>query len=256
MIRYCYSVAEGLQDIEFLVCLLKSYGLKRVTRLSFLDSFWKTLVPTTFPVDDDLMKRVPVPVFLQNTELSVALHSAIGITRLSNTIEESFALIQSSEIFGVGIFLDADGSETPQERFETLISKLSLLGSSLPSVLGEVTKGSPRCGIFIAPNNSASGTLEDILLECAKVNYPNLLALSTSYVTGIDINQLTQDDLKELKKPAGKNKAVVSSISGILKPGKSLQVSIQDNRWINEQTMVLNSVKLVKIFLDEVTGFA
>ena len=176
MIRYCYIVAEGLQDIEFLVCLLKSYGLKRVTRLSFLDSFWKTLVPTTFPVDDDLMKRVPVPVFLQNTELSVALHSAIGITRLSNTIEESFALIQSSEIFGVGIFLDADGSETPQERFETLISKLSLLGSSLPSVLGEVTKGSPRCGIFIAPNNSASGTLEDTLLECAKVTYPNLLA--------------------------------------------------------------------------------
>jgi hypothetical protein len=75
MVRYCYIVAEGHQDIEFLIRLLKSYGLKGVTLLSKLDSFWKPLVPTTFPIDDDMRKRVPVPVFLQNAELSVALHS-------------------------------------------------------------------------------------------------------------------------------------------------------------------------------------
>ena len=256
MVRYCYIVAEGIQDIEFLICLLKSYGLKRVIRFSVLDPFWKPLIPTNFLIDDDLVKRVPIPFFLRNSELSVALHSSRGVTRLSETVQESLAVISGSQIFGIGLVLDADDTQTPQKRFEELTAKLSLLDLPVPSVLGEVMRGSPRCGIFIMPNNADSGTLEDVLLECAKVNYPNLLALSTSYVTGIDINQLTQDDLKELKKPAGKNKAVVSSISGILKPGKSLQVSIQDNRWINEQTMVLNSVKLIKIFLDEVTGFA
>lgn len=252
MIRYCYIVAEGPQDIEFLICFLKAYGLKRVTLLSKLDSFWEPLVPKTFPINDDLMKRVPVPVFLQNAELSVALHSAIGITRLSNTIEESLAIIPASDIFGVGIFLDADDVETPQERFDKLIAELSPLGLSLPPTLGEVMKGSPRCGIFIAPNNSDSGTLEDLLLECAKLNYPNLLSMSTNYVSGIDTNQLTNNDLKELNKAAGKNKAVVSSISSILRPGKALQVSIQDNRWIDEKTMELDSIKLVKKFLDEV----
>lgn len=254
MVRYCYIVAEGHQDIEFLIRLLKSYGLKGVTLLSKLDSFWKPLVPTTFPIDDDLRKRVPVPVFLQNAELSVALHSANGITRLSNTIEESLALIPASQIFGIGLVLDADDIQTPQERFEELISKLSPLGLSVPSVPGEVMKGSPRCGIFITPNNTESGTLEDILLKCAQVNYPDLLNLSNNYVSGIDPAQLTQSDLRELNKPAGKNKAVISSISSILKPGKALQVSIQDNRWIDEQTMALDSVKLIKIFLDEVTG--
>jgi hypothetical protein len=252
MIRYCYIVAEGPQDIEFLICFLKAYGLKRVTLLSKLDSFWEPLVPKTFPINDDLMKRVPVPVFLQNAELSVALHSAIGITRLSNTIEESLAIIPASDIFGIGIFLDADDVETPQERFDKLIAELSPLGLSLPLTLGEVMKGSPRCGIFIAPNNSDSGTLEDLLLECAKLNYPNLLSMSTNYVSGIDTNQLTNNDLKELNKAAGKNKAVVSSISSILRPGKALQVSIQDNRWIDEKTMELDSIKLVKKFLDEV----
>lgn len=254
MVRYCYIVAEGPQDIEFLICFLKFYGLKRVTLLSKLDSFWEPLVPKTFPINGDLTKRVPVPIFLQNAELSVALHSATGITGLSNTIEESLAIVSSSEIFGIGIFLDADDVETPQQRFEKLIPELSRLGLSLPSVLGEVAKGSPRCGIFIAPNNRDSGTLEDILLECAKLNYPNLFFLATDYVAGIDTDRLTKDDLKQLNKPAGKNKAVVSSISSILRPGKTLQVSIQDNRWIDENTMALDSVRLVKIFLDEVTG--
>ena len=254
MVRYCYIVAEGSQDIEFLICLLKSYGLKRVTYLSLLDSFWQPLVPKTFPVDDDLKNRVPVPAFLQSAELSVALHSATGITRLSNTIEESMALIQASQIFSIGLVLDADDMQTPQKRFEELTTKLSLLGLSVPSVLGEVRKGSPRCGIFIMPNNADSGTLEDILLQCAQINYPNLLNLSTDYVSDIDTSQLTKSDLQELNKPTGKNKAVVSSISSILKPGKSLQVSIQDNRWVDEQTLVLDSVRLVKSFLDEVTG--
>lgn len=252
MVRYCYIVGEGPQDIEFLICFLKYYGLKRVNLLSKLDSFWELLVPKTFPINDDLSKRVPVPVFLQNAELSVALHSANGITELSNRIEESLAIVPSSEIFGIGIFLDADDAETPQQRFDKLIPQLSPLGLSLPSTLGQVMKGSPRCGIFIAPNNSDSGTLEELLLECAKLNYPNLLSMSTNYVSGIDTNQLTNNDLKQLNKPAGKNKAVISSISSILRPGKALQVSIQDNRWIDEKTMELDSIKLVKKFLDEV----
>ncbi|XGW00466.1 MAG: DUF3226 domain-containing protein [Leptolyngbya sp. BL-A-14] len=255
MVRYCYIVAEGPQDVEFLICLLKSYGLRRVTRLSLLDSFWEPLVPRTFPIDDDLMKRVPVPIFLQNADLSVALHSAVGITRLSNTIEESLALISASKIFGIGLVLDADDIQTPPKRFEELTSKLSLLGLSVPSVLGEVVKGSPRFGVFIMPNNAEAGTLENVLIQCAQVNYPDLLKLSTKYVSGIDTTQLNQDDLRELNKPAGKNKALVSSISSILRPGKALQVSIQDNRWIDEQTMELDSVKLAKIFLDEITGF-
>lgn len=254
MVRYCYIVAEGPQDLEFLIGLLKSYGLRRVTRLSLLDPFWKPLVPTTFPVDDDLMKRVPVPIFLKNTDLSVALHSAIGLTRLSNIVEESLALIPVSEIFGIGLVLDADDTQTPQERFYELTSKLSRSGLPVPSVLGEVAKDSPRFGIFIMPNNAEAGTLEDVLLQCAQMNYSDLLRLSRNYVSDIDTAQLDQNDLRELNKPAGKNKAIVASITSILKPGKTLQVSIQDNRWIDEKTMELDSVKLVRIFLNEIIG--
>jgi len=123
-----------------------------------------------------------------------------------------------------------------------------------PALLGEVTHYSPRCGIFIAPNNREQGTLEDILLECARINYPNLLNLSQTYIESIDRNQLTKKDLKYFDKPAGEKKAIISSISSILRPGKALQVSLQDNRWLDEQTLELESIKLIKNFLEQIIG--
>jgi hypothetical protein len=254
MIRYCYIVTEGPQDIEFLARLLKFKNLRKITKFSDLDQFWHPIIPTKFPVDDDLVKRVPVPTFLQNTELSIALHSANGIDRIVRTIEESLAVISVLQIFGISIFLDADNQEPPQQRFEKIRSKLFSLNLPCPRVPGEVTQNSPRLGIFIAPNNQDLGTLEDILLECARVNYPDLLDRSTNYLSSIDRSQLTSKDLEEFRKPAGKNKALISTIASILKPGKSLQVSLQDNQWINERTLSVESVQRVKIFLDEMTG--
>ena len=257
MVRYCYIVVEGPQDVEFLIGLLKFYGLKRVRFLSSLDKFWETLIPKNYPLDDDLTKRVPVPYFVQNEQLSIALHSAIGDTRIAQTIEESLNLIQPSQLFSVGIFADADYRETPQERFNKLITKLSdidLPNLLPPSQIGQVNNHSPRCGIFIAPNNRDQGTLENILLECAKINYSDLLNLSQTYIESIDRNQLTKNDLEDFKKPAGEKKAIISSISSILRPGKALQVSLQDNRWLDEKILELESIKLIKNFLEQIIG--
>jgi hypothetical protein len=257
MVRYCYIVVEGPQDVEFLIGLLKFYHLKRVKYFSSLDKFWETLIPKNYPIDDDLTKRVPVPYFVQNEQLSIALHSAIGDTRIAQTIEESLNFIQPSQLFSVGIFADADYSKTPQERFNKLITKLSdieLPNFLPPSQIGQVNNHSPRCGIFIAPNNRDQGTRENILLECAKINYSDLLNLSQTYIESIDRNQLTKDDLEDFKKPAGEKKAIISSISSILRPGKALQVSLQDNRWIDEQTLQLESIKLIKNFLEQIIG--
>ena len=256
MLRYCYVIAEGPHDIEFLVGVLKqSYGLKRITHLTKVDKFWEELIPKKFPVDDDLTRRVPVPTFVQNNEVSIALHSANGITKISKTIQESFAVIELSQLYSVGMFLDADDMQSPQKRFELLTSDLSKRSLPFPDVLGEVVQSSPRCGVFIAPNNRDEGTLENLLLECANKNYPDLLSLATAYITAINVDQLTDKDVEEFKKPAGQNKAIISSISSILKPSKSLQVTLQDNRWIDANTMALDSMKRVKKFLEDIIGY-
>lgn len=254
--KYCYLVAEGIHDIEFLTQLIKnSFGLSRIKQLSLLDKFWNKLIPKTFPINDDLLKRVPVPLFLQNDQYSIALHNAIGIEKIVNTLAESLSLIDRSKLLSIGLILDADDKQTPAQRFQNIIQELSqkkdLNFINFQSLqLGQVSNNNPKFGIFIIPDNQNQGTLETILIECASVNYPDLLNLANDYIDNFDQTKLTKSDLKDLKKPAGKNKAVVSIISSVLKPGKAIQVSIQDNRWIDQNTLQLQNIITLKEFIN------
>lgn len=260
--KYSFIVAEGSHDIEFLAQILKSYSLRRITKLANLDPYWDILVPRKFPIDDDLIQRVPVPTFFQNNELSVALHYAVGDSKLVRTVSQNLSILPvTSTTSGIGIILDADTQELPTKRFSALKEKLTdpklnltQLQLSLPQSPGVVTQGSLRCGIFVIPDNSSQGTLEDILIECAARNYPDLLNLSKNYIDNINTSLLTEKDLEEFKKSAGKNKAILSGITSILKPTRPLAASLQDNRWIDEETLKLDRLVAIRNFVGEIIG--
>ena len=252
MSMYGYLAVEGPHDAEFVARILKPRGLTRVRRKSDLDPFWYDVVPTSFPPDgEDLLKRVPVPLFLQNATHSVAVRSALGDTRLVSATRESLAVLDSEKLVGVGFLLDADGQAAPADRFYSIktIVAHSNMPLSLPDAPGQVSEGYPRSGVFVLPDNQSAGTLEDVLLECAESTYPSLLAGANGFVQGVDVSGLARNDRRELERPAGRNKAIVSSVSSILKPGKAIQVSIQDNRWLADETLNLPKVRAVRAFL-------
>jgi hypothetical protein len=253
--KYSYIVAEGPHDIEFLAKLIKkSFGLSKIEEISKLEPFWKKLIPDNFPHNGNLLKRVPVPLFLQNDDYCIALHSAGGITNIVNILEESLSLIDESKLFSIAVILDADSQETPLERFQNLIKKLSQKPNLIKNEslqLGKVNMSNPRFGIFIIPDNKHQGTLETILVECANVNYPDLLESAKIYINNFDRTKLVKNDLKDFNKPTGNNKAIISTISSILKPGKAIQVSIQDNRWIDQNTLQLPNLVLLQQFIND-----
>jgi hypothetical protein len=253
MLKYGYLVVEGPHDVEFVARVLKPYGLRRIRLKSDLDPFWESLVPEVFPIDDDLLKRVPVPMFFTSATHSVAIDGAMGDTLIVETVQESLAYLGPDQLVGVGLMLDADTRVTPSQRFLSIKDKLASLEVTLdlPDNPGKVGSGHPRSGVFMLPDNQSQGTLEDILVQCAEIAYPSLLARANTFVQGVDANSLTRDDKKEFEKPAGRNKAIVSSISSILKPGKTIQVSIQDNRWLKDDALNLPRVKAVQTFLAE-----
>lgn len=253
MTRYYYLVTEGAQDIAFLMKLLKYDGIQQVVKRSEVDPFWDELIPKTFPYNDELNRQVPVPKFLKGNDLSIALQGAVGDTRIVSTIQEDLSLISPQDLVGIGIILDADNLE-PQERFDLIKTKIAALqlGFDLPNSPGIVSQSNFRFGIFVLPDNKSCGTLENILIECGETNYRHLIELSREYISRIDEAQLKSADLKELRKPAGKNKAIVGSVSNILKPGRTLQVSLQDNDWIDEKTLELDNIKLVRDFLNQI----
>jgi hypothetical protein len=250
MPKYGYLVVEGPHDIEFVARLLSRWDFRRVRNEPELDRFWEDLIPRTYPPSGDLLKRVPVPLFLKNDSHSLAVHTAIGDTRIAQTVEENAALIDLGHLTGVGVILDSDSEQTPPQRYASVRSELAARGFQLPEDAGTLADGRPRFGAFVLPDNASRGTLEDLLLECASVVYPHLLFSAQTHVKTADGDTTLQPaDRDDFDKPAGHNKAIVGSMASVLRPGKAVQVSIQDNRWLRDETLNRPRIRAVQDFL-------
>jgi hypothetical protein len=248
--KYGYLVVEGPHDVEFASRLLSSFGLVRVQMEVNLDPFLKPLVPRAYPPNGDLLKRMSTPLFLQSATHAIAIHSAIGDTRLVETIQENASLIDFAALTGVGILLDADAAATPPTRYQLIRDLLRDKNYAFPDEAGTVSGAPPHLGAFVLPDNVSQGTLEYLLLDCAEHVYPSLLAAASTHVdAALRDGTLSVDDKVDLFKPAGRHKAIIGGIAAILRPGKAIQVSIQDNRWLRGSALELPRVKAVQEFL-------
>lgn len=232
--RRIYFVAEGPHDVEALGRLLSTLGANRVKSIDELDAFWGRLVPRIFPHKGDLLRRVPVPVFFQAETFSVAVHSAIGISEISKVTRASLANLDEPPA-AVGVVVDADDRSALLVWNEILAEMHEFDFGQAP---GQTGISEPRAGVFILPNNEDPGTLETLLLKCGEKVYPKLISGARAWIEPLDPQDneifVNAKERKYLSKPAGKYKAVVAAVASVLRPGRSVQVSIQDNRWLSD----------------------
>lgn len=256
MPKYGYLVVEGPHDVEFAYRLMAPFGLRRVQWERDLDPYMALLVPSSFPHGGDLQKRVPVPLFLRSASHVIAVHSAIGDSRLVAIIEESRELINLKSDFqrmtGVGILLDTDREIPAAGRYTAIKKGMLAKGFTLPDTPGTVAAGPPRIGAFVLPDNNSVGNLEDILIECAQSVYPSILATAKTHVDSVRATAAGMNiDCDDLTKVPVYNKALVGAIASVLRPGKAIQTSIQDNKWLRDDNLMLASVQTVQNFLVE-----
>lgn len=253
MRRFGYLVVEGPHDVEFCYRLMSHAKLKRVQKKIDLDSFFKPLIPTQFPYQDDLQKRMPVPLFLQNDQMTIGIHSATGETNLVSTLEETLAILPPESFHGVGLMLDSDSLAPASLRYEAIRTGVKdKTQLELPPTAGQVATGSVRLGAFVLPDNANPGTLEDLLLESAGTQYAKLRPLAEQYVQAAETSAaLKSDHLTDFRKPSGRQKAIVGAMSSIFRPGKAVQTSIQDNDWVRGAALKLPRIREVQRFLTE-----
>jgi hypothetical protein len=230
--------------------LLERAGLQRIRRKSFLDSFWYPIVPREFPVKDDLVARVPVPSFFQNATHSIAVQLAGG-NRAAQAAEET--LLEISGIQSIGFILDAE-TEEPAARFRKLAADLLNLkpvAIILPANSGEINAGPPRSGAFIVPDSQSQGALEHLPIDCAKIAYPKLLESAHGFIEPIatDPGPYGSDVAGAARESAWRLKATVGQVANVLKPGKAIQNSIEDNRWVCDDSISHTRIGAVDTFL-------
>lgn len=257
--RFSYIVVEGPHDEAFVGRVLRKGGNRfhLIERKSQVDSFWHSLIPAKFPVDDppnDFLKRVPMPRFYQNETHSVAIHCAEGIDNIVSLLDETIQTPEFELPASIGIILDSDSTETPVIRSNRLASKVRQLSSSFVAAWPDspgalVSAVETRLGQFVLPDNQSQGTLEDILIAVGRIAYPVLLPMAEAHILAAQTNLVvgqngwTGDDHSEFRKRAGRKKATVASATAILKPGKTCQVTLADNRWVDAKTLQISPLK-------------
>ncbi len=260
MSAFVYLLTEGVHDVAFLGKLLEArLGFTRISEERELESAWKSILPRQWPHNGSLRPSVPAPGFYRHagSGTSMAIVNAQGISELARRFDAHRNVLDKDgvKLDAVGIVLDADAQETPAQRFAEMAEALSGAGLPRPSS-PEFVGGSPRTGVFILPGGGAQGTLEDLLLECAQGVYPTLHAHSVQFVDGLNRGaaDFGANELRDLKKPAGRHKAVVAAMGAILKPGKPIQATIEDHRWISPGTLALPRIAALLKFLSDLTG--
>jgi hypothetical protein len=130
-----------------------------------------------------------------------------------------------------------------------LVRPIQAVGLPAAEAPGRIDPAAVRTGIFIFPDNQGAGTLESLLDECAAKVYPGLRDEARRFIAGVDRADLTKEDLTEISKPSGETKVTVGCIANYLRPGRAVQNSIEDNRWLCADTLALTKIRNIQEFL-------
>ncbi|ACL06558.1 hypothetical protein Dalk_4882 [Desulfatibacillum aliphaticivorans] len=238
MSGYSYMIAEGVLDVVFLAQILKAFGYGIVRKKSNLpEPAQNWLNQFKWPVDDNIeRKAVPAPAILHCDAKLIAIRNAQGLSKVRETLEadmEAFLRLKWKPD-SLAIILDAD-DKTPKERFAEFAPMIREAGYPEPANLEEVANADElRSGIFSFPGDGRQGTIEDVLMPLSELRFPELSKHAEQYVQSWREKEGAPEgkDFKEFRKPSGPLKARLSAAAALLKPGKPLNASIEDQKWI------------------------
>lgn len=242
---YALILTEGPHDQAFIQRLFKvAFAFHLFDGdVSKLDRFWKPLIPQYPSSSGKLYTRLPMPSIVYSDVLSVAIYVAGSfeqVLKYGQIIPGSVA----NGLVACGIVVDSD-KRTPETTVKMLRKDLMPYLANLPNKAGKVSSTTPRHGVYVLPDNIRPGTLEDVLLSCAGVVYPDLKKGTEAYLSSVN------EQWKARWQPADGKKATVGCISNILKPGKANQVSIADNDWVSPSTLHVSQVDAFRRFLEK-----
>lgn len=230
--RYALLAAEGSHDQAAIGRLLELAGMQRFDgKPHNLDPFWQKCVPVYPSPHQRLYVRLDMPSIYQTEELSVAVYQGEG----TNLVSKLKAILinhkpYQEDLDAFGMIVDAD-TMAPDEVAKKVVPEFRPFFPDFSEGPGEVSGHQPRTGLYILPDNANQGTLDTLLVKCADIVYADLKTAAEAYLSQVD------GQYKSRWRPFDEPKALVATVTSVLKPGLTNTASIAQNDWICERSV-------------------
>jgi hypothetical protein len=260
--QHSYLLVEGPQDVLFVARILQQLGLRIVERVADIPPKWRPFVAQPAHQRDQAQRQVGRegvqlwqmfrPTCLLGDDRAVIIEPVNGNrAKFGRTLRATKELIDGglNGLAGVAMLPDADADALTS--FRSAQGALRSAGLSAPEQESGILLGAPSTGIFVLPGGFDPGGLEDLLSDCADQVYPDLMRGARRFVGEIDpaAAGYAEEDMRKIRTPRGRLKAVVGCVSSVLKPGSTVQVSVRRDRWICEATLGTPRVSALVRFL-------
>lgn len=240
---------EGVHDVNCVARVLLLRNFREANNIDQLPQMWKDRIPRTYPfINNRLDRHIPMPAFFMKNNLCVTIVSSNGATNIINDIDlylSNMTKAELKQVNGVCAIFDADQNNA-QKSFDDKFKKYNkdmvinkkdfLVGHC--RVRGEII----NLHYYFFPDNSSKGTLENLLLEGAKVVYSDLLDSVNEYLSKVDERHKYNWSI------SSENKVKVGCIANVFQPGGANQTSIRYDNWISDESMSFSYV--IKKFYD------
>jgi hypothetical protein len=133
--------------------------------------------------------------------------------------------LSNSACASYGFLIDAD-QDGVQSRSQSLASLWQQSGrtSAFPTAAHRLESGPPRVAIFVAPDNTKNGSLDDLILRCTTAAFPARVQAAQDFVDAIE--RIEPHDFQQYR-----SKACLGAIGQRFNAGASLATALQKKGW-------------------------
>lgn len=264
-ILFAVVVAEGIHDSRAVAKFLELKGYREGKKCSQIPEQLQPVIPRKYPWrsgGDELSWIVPHPSFFYKENHWILVSNANGESNLGRDLTENLIALRGQflrqSLVAVAVIADADTKAVP-EKYDGIDSRIHRCFSAREDLIfdpkkpNEIVVNGKRIPLYkyIFPNNNDKGTLERLIIDGGKTAYPDLLARAEDYVSYAKTRAVCADTLKNFNE----DKATVGIVSNMLRPGKANQVSIHDDEWISETSILeVSSHSSFSAFLDVIVS--
>ena len=193
---------------------------------------------------------IPSPEYLRKDDRWLEVRPLGGIDKVLGKTGVSFVEARLRDpLDGLGVVVDANDSriESRVDSFRDRYKKV--LASAHDAVAGKVVDGSPRVGLWVAPNNKDAGSLLDTLVTAGKRTRPKLIIEAEKFV-----HAAAQHG--EMHPTESKAKPILGSAVQLDLPGRSLAVVLTRRRekWFTPELAKIEPFSGLLEFVDTLTA--